>query len=135
MFCDSGTVRLEEGKCGSVSPLISLLILLFINHLPQCRLAYLTCNSILHPTREATLFLPIVKLPDDHRSAFVCIVTVATISCGHKFVRPSAYVVGINRSVIGNEANRIAYFQKTVALLSVFRNKLRPTTFPLLLSE
>jgi len=84
-FCDFEIVKFDEGRCtpelccGSVSPLISLLILLFVNHLARCCLACLTRNSILHPTHKSTLFHSIVKLPDDHRSAFVCIVTVATI--------------------------------------------------------
>lgn len=98
--------------CGSVSPLISLLSLLFINHLARCCLACLTRNSILHPTHKSTLFHPIVKLPDDHRSAFVCIVTVATISCSHKFVGPFTYNVRINRSVIGKAANRTCIFKR-----------------------
>ena len=98
--------------CGSVSPLISLLSLLFINYLARCCVACLTRNSILHPTHKSTLFHPIVKLPDDHRSAFVCIVIVATISCSHKFVGPSTYIVRINRSVIGKGANRTRIFKR-----------------------
>lgn len=98
--------------CGWVSPLFNLLSLLFINHLAWCCLACLTRNSILHPTHKSTLFHPIVKLPDDHRSPFVCIVTVATISCSHKFVGPSTYIVHINRSVIGKGAKRTCVFKR-----------------------
>ena len=98
--------------CGSVSPLIGLLSLLFVNRLARCCLACLTRDSILHPTHKSTLFHSIVKLPDDHRSAFVCIVTVATISCTHKFVGPSTYTVRINRSVIGKGANRTCIFKR-----------------------
>jgi hypothetical protein len=65
-------------------------------------LAYLTYNSVLLcPAHESTLFCPIVK-PADYRSAFVCIVTVETISIGHNFVGSTTceYIVGINKSVI-----------------------------------
>ena len=118
MFCDFETNSTTEVHacavlcCGSVNSFISLLSLLFINHLPQCCLAYLTHNSILRPTHKSTLFHPIVKLPDDHRSAFVCIVTVATISCGQKSVGPSTYIVRINRSVIGKEQIERGVFSK-----------------------
>lgn len=96
-------------------------------------LAYLTYNSVLLcPAHESTLFCPIVK-PADYRSAFVCIVTVETISIGHNFVGSTTceYIVGINKSVIikgANETWRVSEHSGGAAVS--ITNKLNLKTLP-----